>query len=75
MRATSGTVELETAKPFTGRVGFDKGFDTAEFVADMRDFNVTSYVAQNATNRHSVIDHPTTRHPGYENQSAEAQAR
>jgi hypothetical protein len=32
-------------------VGADKGFDTVDFVADMRDFNVTPHVAQNTTNR------------------------
>jgi hypothetical protein len=47
-------------------VGADKGFDTADFVADMRDFNVTPHVAQNTTNRCSAIDQRTTRHRGYE---------
>src|SRR5262249_19178147 len=36
------------------------------FVADMRDFNVTPHVAQNAINRLSAIDRRTTRHCGYE---------
>ena len=36
-------------------VGADKGFDTADFVSDMRDFNVTPHVAQNTTNRLSAI--------------------
>src|SRR5262245_53464600 len=47
-------------------VGADKGFDTADFVADMPDFNVTPHVAQNTTNRCSAIDQRTTRHRGYE---------
>ena len=46
-------------------VGADSAFDTAGFVADMRDFNVTPHVAQNATNRLSAIDCRTTRHCGY----------
>ena len=70
----SGIVERETAKDMIVRyspgakritVGADKGFDTADFVADMRDFNVTPHVAQNTTNRLSAIDHRTTRHCGY----------
>ena len=47
-------------------VGGDKGFDTADFVADMRAFNVTPHIAQNTTGRRSAIDGRTTRHSGYE---------
>ena len=47
-------------------VGADKGFDTADFVSDMRDFNVTPHVAQNTTNRLSAIDGRPIRHCGYE---------
>jgi Transposase DDE domain len=47
-------------------IGGDKGFDTADFVADMRAFNVTPHIAQNTTGRRSAIDGRTTRHPGYE---------
>jgi len=36
-----------------------------EFVADLREFNVTPHVAQNTTNRRSAIDGRTTRHSGY----------
>src|SRR5262249_45930972 len=55
LRQVSGTVERETAKDMIVRyspgakritVGADKGFDTADFVSDMRDFNVTPHVAQ-----------------------------
>src|ERR1700716_3451403 len=75
LRQVSGIVERETAKDMIVRyspgakritVGADKGFDTADFVADMRDFNVTPHVAQNTTNRLSAIDPRTTRHCGYE---------
>jgi Transposase DDE domain len=71
----SGTAERDTATDMIVRyspgakritVGADKGFDTADFVADMRDFNVIPHVAQNTSNRHSAIDHRTTRHRGYE---------
>ena len=74
LRQVSGMVERETAKDMIVRyspgakritVGADKAFDTAGFVADMRDFNVTPHVAQNATNRLSAIDCRTTRHCGY----------
>jgi len=54
--------------PGDGRitVGGDKGFDTAEFVAECRQMNVTPHVAQN-TGRPggSAIDARTTRHSGY----------
>lgn len=54
--------------PGDGRitVGGDKGFDTAEFVAECRHMNVTPHVAQN-TGRSggSAIDARTTRHCGY----------
>ena len=46
-------------------VGADKGFDTAGFVAALRELNVTPHVAQNTANRRSAIDGRTTRHPGY----------
>ena len=51
----------------TGRitVGADKGFDTQDFVAEMREINVTPHVAQNDNGRRSAIDGRTTRHPGY----------
>ena len=75
LRQVSGAVERETAKDMIVRyspgakritVGADKGFDTADFVSDMRDFNVTPHVAQNTTNRLSAIDGSTIRHCGYE---------
>jgi transposase len=44
-------------------VGADKGFDSADFVAEMRRACVTPHVAQKA--RHSAIDARTTRHEGY----------
>jgi Transposase DDE domain len=37
----------------------------AEFVANLRELNVTPHVAQNTTNRRSAIDGRTTRHSGY----------
>src|SRR5829696_7625524 len=46
-------------------VGADKGYDAAEFVADLRVLNVTPHIAQNLSGRRSAIDCRTTRHPGY----------
>src|SRR5262245_19791467 len=46
-------------------LGADKAYDVAEFVGDLRAYNVTPHVAQNTTNRRSAIDGRTTRHPGY----------
>lgn len=44
-------------------LGADKGYDSADFVADLRRARVTPHVAQKA--RHSGIDGRTTRHEGY----------
>lgn len=44
-------------------LGADKGYDSADFVADLRQACVTPHVAQKA--RHSAIDGRTTRQPGY----------
>src|SRR5262249_47145456 len=46
-------------------LGADKAYDTRDFVADLRQLNVTPHVAQNDTNRRSAIDGRTTRHAGY----------
>ena len=70
LRQVSGAVERETAKDMIVRyspgakritVGADKGFDTADFVSDMRDFNVTPHVAQNTTNR--ILRHRRSHDP------------
>ena len=55
--------------PGDGRitVGGDKGFDTAEFVHQCRNINVTPHVARNtARPGGSAIDARTTRHAGYQ---------
>ena len=44
----------------------DKGYDTKDFVADLRDRQVTPHVAQSNKHRRSAIDARTTRHPGYQ---------
>ena len=44
-------------------LGADKGYDSADFVRDLRQACVTPHVAQKA--RHSAIDGRTTRHAGH----------
>jgi transposase len=46
-------------------LGGDKGYDYPEFVAELRQLQVTPHVAQNTTKRRSAIDRRTTRHAGY----------
>jgi transposase len=46
-------------------LGADKGYDTAAFVAALRELNVTPHVAQNTSGRRSRIDERTTRHMSY----------
>lgn len=70
----NGTAERDAALLMVERVegtervtvAGDKGYDTREFVRELRGMNVTPHVAQNL-NRFggSAIDGRTTRHPGY----------
>jgi transposase len=56
--------QIPGTKPVT--VGGDKGYDTADFVAECRHMRVTPHVAQNDGRRGgSAIDARTTRHVGY----------
>jgi transposase len=54
----------ERPQPVT--LGADKGYDSADFVMELRDKTVTPHVAQNQSGRRSAIDRRTTRHPGYQ---------
>ena len=59
----------EHARP-GGTLAGDKGFDTADVVAELRERRITPHVARNAydtgkARRRSNIDGRTTRHPGY----------
>ncbi len=55
---------LEGSAPVT--VGADKGYDTKDFVKDLREMNATPHVAQNQKRSGgSAIDGRTTRHAGY----------
>lgn len=71
----NGTAERDAAMLMaerlkgTGRVTIagDKGYDTKDFVKEMRGMNVTPHVAQNLKHPGgSAIDGRTTRHSGYE---------
>lgn len=44
-------------------LGADKGYDSADFISDLRQICVTPHVARKS--RHSAIDGRTTRHSGY----------
>lgn len=46
-------------------LGADKGYDTKDFVQDLRQRQVTPHVAQNQSGRRSAIDGRTTSHGGY----------
>ncbi len=46
-------------------MGADKGYDAQDFVAELREVNVTPHVAQNISGRRSAIDGRTTHHTGY----------
>jgi transposase len=70
----NGTAERDAALLMAERiegggrvtVAADKGYDTKEFVREMRSMKVTPHVAQNDKRRGgSAIDGRTTRHPGY----------
>lgn len=58
-------VEPHADRPRKVTLGADKGFDTCDFVAELREINVTPHLAQNTSGRRSAIDGRTTRHPGY----------
>jgi transposase len=71
----TGTAERELAPQLLDRarargfhprtLGADKGYDTRECVAAVRQCGVTPHVAQNRSGRRSAIDGRTTSRPGY----------
>jgi transposase len=72
---STGTAERDAAMRMAVRIdgdervtlGADKGYDTKEFVKEMRHMNVTPHVSQNVRRSGgSAIDGRTTRHAGYE---------
>ena len=58
-------IEPRADRPRPITLGGDKGFDSADFINELRSMNVTPHVAQNTSNRRSAIDGRTTRHGGY----------
>lgn len=70
----NGYAERDTALEMLGRlppsrrrrtVAGDKGYDTKDFVADVRELGFTPHVAPNTTRQRSTIDGRTTRHAGH----------
>lgn len=59
--AALAMIEPHADRPRPITLGGDKGFDSADFVNELRSMNM----AQNTSNRRSAIDGRTTRHPGY----------
>lgn len=69
-----GFAEREAAKSMLRKrsskrritLGADKGYDSDDFVQDLRELNVTPHIAQNINSRRgSQIGKEVTRHPGY----------
>ena len=58
-------IEPRADRPRAIRLGADKGYDTQDFVNELRSMNVTPHVAQNMSGRRSAIDARTTWHRGY----------
>jgi transposase len=66
----SGEAEPQSALAMVGEIsgsrrvtlGADKGYDSREFVRELRDHQTTPHIARKPT---SLIDDRTTRHPGY----------
>jgi len=58
-------VKPHAERPRKVTLGGDRGFDTQDFVVELREINVTPHVAQNTSGRRLAIDGRTTRHPGY----------
>jgi transposase len=58
-------IEPRAERPRAITLGGDKGYDTQDFVNELRSLNVTPHVAQNTSGRRSAIDGRTTWHGGY----------
>ena len=65
--AALAMIEKRADRPSAITLGADKGYDTSDFVSELRSMNVRPHVARNTTRRfgRSAIDRRTTRHPGY----------
>ncbi len=61
-------LEMLERLPATRRrrtVAGDKGYDTKDFVAEVRELGFTPHIAPNTTRQRSTIDGRTTRHEGH----------
>ena len=58
-------IEPHGDRPRAITLGADRGYDTADFVEELRTLNIRPHVAQNVSRRRSAIDRRTTRHAGY----------
>ena len=63
--AALAMIERRADRPTGVTLGADKGYDTADFVNELRAMNVRPHVAQNTSRRRSAIDGRTTRHASY----------
>jgi hypothetical protein len=63
--AALALIEPHADRPQPITLGADKGYDSGDFVMELRDKTVTPHVAQNQSGRRSAIDGRTARHPGY----------
>ena len=63
--AALALIDPHADRPQPVTLGADKGYDTGDFVIELRDKAVTPHVAQNQNGRRSAIDGRTTRHRGY----------
>jgi transposase len=61
--AALAMIEKRADRPRALTLGADKGYDTADFVNELRSMNVRPHVTRGL--RGSAIDRRTTRHPGY----------
>jgi hypothetical protein len=73
-QAAPALIEPHADRPQPVTLGADKGYDTSDFVMELRDKAVAPHVAQNQSGRHSAIDGRTIRHPGMPSHSAFANA-
>ncbi len=64
--AALSLIAAQADRPRPVTLGADKGYDTGDFVIELRERAVTPHVAQNTSRRRSAIDRRTTRHPGYD---------
>ncbi|HEV2187178.1 MAG TPA: IS5 family transposase [Stellaceae bacterium] len=63
--AALALIEPYAVRPRPVTLSADKGYDSSDFVMELREQRVTPHLAQNQSGRRSAIDGRTTRHPGY----------